>query len=124
MFKKSKSSYARGHFAEKKAMLFLLLHGWWPVAMNYVVGRGTGAGEVDLICVRGKTIIFVEVKCRSTIRQAAEALTLKNQMRVAKSSAVFLKNHPKYQKFQVRYDAVLMAPKTWPKHVKGAWQIL
>lgn len=85
-----KSNHARGHFAEKIACLYLMMKGWWPVKMNYVVGRGTGAGEVDLILVRGKTLIFVEVKYRPTLVQAMEAITVQNQIRVAKSSAVFL----------------------------------
>ena len=119
-----KSNHARGHFAEKIACLYLMLKGWWPVKMNYVVGRGTGAGEVDLILVRGKTLIFVEVKYRPTLVQAMEAITVQNQIRVAKSSAVFLQKNPKYKDYQVRYDAVLLAPKKWPKHLQNAWSLM
>lgn len=119
-----KSNHARGHFAEKIACLYLMLKGWWPVKMNYVVGRGTGAGEVDLILVRGKTLIFVEVKYRPTLVQAMEAITVQNQIRVAKSSAVFLQKNPKYKDYQVRYDAILLAPKKWPKHLQNAWSLM
>lgn len=119
-----KSNHARGHFAEKIACLYLMMKGWWPVKMNYVVGRGTGAGEVDLILVRGKTLIFVEVKYRPTLVQAMEAITVQNQIRVAKSSAVFLQKNPKYKDYQVRYDAVLLAPKKWPKHLQNAWSLM
>ena len=119
-----KSNHFRGHFAEKIACFYLMCHGWWPVCLNYTVGRGTGAGEVDLIMERGKTLIFVEVKYRKTLIQAMEAITVQNQMRVARSSANFLKQHPKYQTYQVRYDAVLLAPGRWPKHLPGAWRIL
>ena len=119
-----KSNHARGHFAEKIASLYLMMKGWWPVKMNYVVGRGTGAGEVDLILVRGKTLIFVEVKYRPTLVQAMEAITVQNQIRVAKSSAVFLQKNPKYKDYQVRYDAILLAPKKWPKHLQNAWSLM
>lgn len=119
-----KSNHARGHFAEKIACLYLMMKGWWPVKMNYVVGRGTGAGEVDLILVRGKTLIFVEVKYRPTLVQAMEAITVQNQIRVAKSSAVFLQKNPKYKDYQVRYDAILLAPKKWPKHLQNAWSLM
>lgn len=119
-----KSNHARGHFAEKIACLYLMLKGWWPIKINYVVGRGTGAGEVDLILVRGKTLIFVEVKYRPTLIQAMEAITVQNQIRVAKSSAVFLQKNPKYKDYQVRYDAVLLAPKKWPKHLQNAWSLM
>ena len=119
-----KSNQARGHFAEKIACLYLMMKGWWPIKMNYVVGRGTGAGEVDLILVRGKTLIFVEVKYRPTLVQAMEAITVQNQIRVARSSAVFLQQNPKYKDYQVRYDAVLLAPKKWPKHLQNAWSLM
>ena len=92
--------------------------------MNYVVGRGTGAGEVDLIMVRGKTLIFVEVKYRPTERQAMEAISVQNQMRVVRTSAAFLKRYPAYQTYRVRYDAVLMTPRRWPRHLVDAWRVL
>ena len=118
------SNHQKGHFMEKIACLFLMAKGWWPLKMNYVVGRGTGAGEVDLIMVRGKTLIFVEIKYRKTLIQAMEAISIQNQVRVAKTSAVFLQQHPQYQKYQIRYDAVLMAPRRWPKHLPNAWSVL
>jgi putative endonuclease len=101
-----------------------MMKGWRPVKMNYVVGRGTGAGEVDLILVRGKTLVFVEVKYRPTLVQAMEAITVQNQIRVARSSAVFLQQNPKYKDYQVRYDSVLLAPKKWPKHLQNAWSLM
>ena len=74
--------------------------------------------------MRGKTLIFVEVKYRPTLIQAMEAITVQNQIRVAKSSAVFLQKNPKYKDYQVRYDAVLLAPKKWPKHLQNAWSLM
>ena len=118
------TNYQKGHLAEKIACLFLIFKGWWPLALNFVVGRGTGAGEVDLIMKRGKTLIFVEVKYRPTLIQAMEAISVQNQIRVAKTSAVFLQKNPRYQNYRIRYDAVLMAPRRWPKHLPNAWSIM
>ena len=59
-----KSNYRAGHFAEKIALLWLICQGYRPLHINYVTGRGTGAGEVDLIMKRGKTLVFIEVKKR------------------------------------------------------------
>jgi putative endonuclease len=58
------TNYKAGHRAEKIALLWLMLKGYRLVAKNFVVGRGTGAGEVDLIVKKGKTLVFVEVKKR------------------------------------------------------------
>lgn len=118
------SNHARGHFAEKIAALFLLAKGYVPVKMNWIVGRGTGAGEVDLIVRRGRTLVFVEVKYRTTMAKAAEAITMQNRIRVSRSSAAFLRAYPQYQAYQVRYDAILMAPKSWPRHIQNAWSVL
>ncbi|MBQ7412719.1 MAG: YraN family protein [Alphaproteobacteria bacterium] len=118
------SNHSKGHFAEKLACLYLMGHGWWPVKMNFIVGRGTGAGEVDLIMERRKTLIFVEVKYRPTFEQAMAAITVHNQVRVARTSAAFLQQYPKYRSYQVRYDALLLSPKKWPKHIPNAWSVL
>ena len=118
------TNYKKGHLAEKIACLFLMLKGWRPICLNYIVGRGTGAGEVDLIMKRGRTLIFVEVKYRSTLIQAMEAISVQNQIRVAHTSAVFLQKNPRFRNYQIRYDAVLMAPYRWPKHIPNAWSIM
>ncbi|MBR3912897.1 MAG: YraN family protein [Alphaproteobacteria bacterium] len=122
---KKKTNYATGHFAEKIAFWFLRLKGYRFVAKNFTVKRGTGAGEIDLIMTKGKTIIFFEVKKRRTYGAAAEAITIQNQMRVVKSSAVFLQKNPQYASFQMRYDAILFSEFHFlPCHIKNAWRIL
>lgn len=118
------TAYQRGHRPEKWACFFLMMKGYIPVCLNFVVGRGTGAGEVDLIMRRGKTLVFVEVKRRPTLMDALHAITPMSQARISRTSAVFLARNPRYQTYQVRYDAVLMAPKCWPRHLKGAWRVL
>lgn len=115
------TNYKVGHLAEKIALLWLICKGYWPVAMNFVVGRGTGAGEVDLIVRRGKTLVFVEVKKRSNETKGREAIHQKNQSRIQRTAEVFLARNPKYKNFNVRYDAVFLSPGQWPKHLKNAW---
>lgn len=117
-------NHKTGHFYEKLAQLFLMFKGYSLIARNYVTGRGTGAGEVDLIMKRGKTLIFVEVKKRPTLNDALHAITLNNQQRVITASAAFLAHHPQYSTYNIRYDAVLFAPKRFPKHLKEAWRVL
>ena len=116
------TNYKVGHFAEKIALAWLMLRGYWPVAMNFVVGRGTGAGEVDLIVRRGKTLVFVEVKKRPTEAKGRLAIHPKNQSRITRTSEVFLARQPKYKHFNIRYDAVFISPKHFPKHLINAWR--
>ncbi len=121
----SKNSYKTGRLAECIARFFLLLKGYRLVRKNYVVGRGTGAGEIDLIVKKGTTLVFVEVKKRKTYQEALEAITLQHQIRIVKTSAVFLKNYPRYQNDMIRYDAVVFRDKSiWPRHIQNAWSVL
>ncbi|MDD3669287.1 MAG: YraN family protein [Alphaproteobacteria bacterium] len=118
------TNHKTGHRMERLALLFLMLKGYRPVARNYVVGRGTGAGEVDLIVRRGRTLVFVEVKYRPSLTQAVQAITAENQIRVARASAAFIARNPRWRGHAVRYDAVLMAPRRWPRHLAGAWRVM
>ncbi len=120
-----KTNYATGHFAETIASWYLRLKGYHFVARNFVVKRGTGAGEIDLIMTKGKTIVFVEVKKRRTYNLAAEAITIENQMRVVRSSAVFLKKQPQFNTYKMRYDAILFSSYHFlPRHILNAWRVL
>lgn len=122
---KKPSNHARGHFAETIALWYLRMKGYRLVQKNFVVKKGTGAGEIDLIMTKGKTIVFFEVKKRHTYGAAAEAITVNNKMRVVKSSAVFLQKHPEFSNYEMRYDAVLFSNHHFlPRHIPNAWRIL
>ena len=58
-----------GKTAEFIALQYLRLKGYVLVARNYVTGRGTGAGEVDLIIKNQTDIVFVEVKKRKNLER-------------------------------------------------------
>ena len=113
-----------GKLAEDIAAFCLMCKGYKIVARNYVTGRGTRAGEIDIIAAKGKTLIFVEVKKRPTRTQARYAIDGKNQTRVVRASAVFLARRPQYQNYAIRYDAVIYGNSLWPTHIQNAWQVL
>lgn len=115
------TNYKAGHRAEKWALFWLRLKGYHLVAKNFVVGRGTGAGEVDLIVRRGKTLVFVEVKKRPDEMTALNAIRPKNQKRIERTSQVFLSRFPKYKDYEIRYD-VIMIINGLPKHLPNAWR--
>ncbi len=120
-----KDTYRTGRLYERLSAWYLRLKGYHVVAQNFKVGRGTGAGEIDLIVQKGKILVFVEVKRRPTFREAIEAITLQNQMRVVRSSGVFLKKNTQFRTCLIRYDALLWQAGTWgPKHIQNAWRVL
>ena len=118
-----KSNYHTGHFAEKIALFMFIFKGYWPVAVNYVTGRGTGASEVDLIVKRNNTLVFVEVKKRQNIMTSGEAITPKAQQRIARAAEIFLAKNSKYQNYQIRFDAILFKNNFLPHHIKDAWRL-
>ena len=76
------NNYRSGKWAEFLARLYLRLHGYQIVAKNIIVGRGTTAGEIDIIACKHKCLVFVEVKKRRTLDEAAYAITLKQRQRL------------------------------------------
>ena len=103
--------------AEYAALLFLMGKAYLPIALRYK----TPVGEIDLIMRRGNTLIFVEVKSRTSHDAAATAIHTLNQARVVQASQVFLKHMPRYQSLHVRFDAVLIAWYKWPRHQRNAF---
>ena len=112
---------ATGHETGLKAELFaavaLMLKGYRIVARRY----RTPLGEIDLVARRGRTLCFVEVKRRATYNEGAEAIHAKNRARVSNAAALYLQKHPEYSGMDIRFDAAIIAPNAWPRHIPQAW---
>ena len=106
-----------GRGAEFIAAWYLRLKGFGILHRRY---RNPG-GEIDLIARRGKLIIFVEVKARADTRDAAEAITPRQQRRIRRAGEIFLAAAPELVALNSRFDAVLVAPWRLPVHIPGAW---
>lgn len=115
------NSYIRGKYAEFLARNYMRLHGFSVVEQNYVCGRGTTAGEIDFIAKRGKLLVFVEVKQRSSLEAAAYSISPRQQQRLIRGAQNFLKNNPQFNGFDMRFDAILIALPLTVKHIENAW---
>ncbi|MEK7245138.1 MAG: YraN family protein [Pseudomonadota bacterium] len=116
------SRASMGRAGEFAAALLLRLKGYRVLARRFSVGAGTGAGEVDLIARRGRTLAFVEVKTRADLGSAAEAVLPEQRRRIVRAAEAFLAGRPALQGLEVRFDAVLVAPGRIPRHLPGAWR--
>ena len=110
-----------GKTAEFIALQYLRFKGYYLVARNYVTGRGTGAGEIDLIIKNKTTLVFVEVKKRRNLTEAAYAVKPAQQERIRRAAEVFLAHHPEYTGFDIRFDAVLVAFPLKIQHIPNAF---
>lgn len=115
------NSYTKGKIAEFLARMYMRLHGFSIVEQNYVSGRGTTAGEIDFIAKRGKLLVFAEVKQRSSLDNAAYAIKPMQQQRLIRGAKNFLKNHPQYAGYDIRFDAVLVTLPFSIRRISNAW---
>lgn len=111
------SGYQKGLQAEFFAKLYLRLKGYRIVAERF----RTLVGEIDLIARQGRRLVFIEVKLRKTTDTAAEAIHAKNRARVSRAAELYLQKHLEYTGWEIRFDALLMAPGAWPQHIRNAW---
>jgi putative endonuclease len=111
--------------AERQGRRGEILAAWLlRVKLYRVVERRfkTPVGEIDLIASRFGTTVFVEVKTRGRAEAAAEALAKVNTRRLVRAAQYYLARHPRLAETPLRFDVILLAPKTPPRHLKNAFQ--
>jgi putative endonuclease len=112
-----RAAFRLGLSAENRAAVLLMVKGYRIVARRW---RGP-IGEIDIIARRRKLLVFVEVKARASLDDAAEAVTPEQQRRVALAAAAWLAHRPDNADCDIRFDAVLVAPRRWPRHIRAAF---
>jgi len=111
----------KGHFAEFYARMFLRLKGYTIKEKNFITGKGTTAGEVDIIALKAHTLVFVEVKERQSIKNALYAIKPMQQQRIINAAKFYIARHKQYQNHNIRFDAVFISG-IRIKHISNAWQ--
>lgn len=119
MWRKKKAADARGHVAEAKALALLLLKGFRPLARRF----SAAGGEIDLVMLRGDTVVFVEVKARADLDAAYLAIDARKRRRFSRAARAWLSRNPWAMSRVLRADAVFVAPRRWPRHVVSAFEI-
>jgi len=83
-----------------------------------IVGRGLryAFGELDLVAVDGRTVVFVEVKTRQSAESEhpAEAVGREKQRRITRAALAFLKEHRLLEN-PSRFDVIAVV---WPRGVR------
>jgi len=101
------STHGEGQRGEDIAAVYLRLKGYRILERNYRVPQG----EIDLVCRKGDTIIFVEVKRRKTLSHGSplEAVTTHKVSRLSAAAAVYLARHSG-ETLNARFDVVALSP--------------
>jgi putative endonuclease len=109
---------------EQVAARFLKRQGYVIVAR----GERDRIGEIDLVAVDGKTIVFVEVKTRASHDRGhpAEAVDPDKQRQLTRVALSYLRRHDLLE-YSARFDVIAI---TWPadqkqptiEHIKNAFE--
>jgi putative endonuclease len=111
------AAFNTGLSAESRAAALLMAKGYRILAKRF----RTPHGEIDLVAKRRNLIAFVEVKARATLDEAAFAVTPRQQARIIDAAQAWLAAHPEYAEFELRFDAILIAPRRLPRHLLAAF---
>ena len=108
-----------GRRAEWVAAALLTLKGYRILARGFAVA----GGEIDIVALRGDSLAFVEVKARADLDSTLAAIDGAKRRRIARAAAVWLARNAWAAGFAFRGDAVLIAPRRWPRHVVDAFPV-
>jgi putative endonuclease len=112
------AAFRLGLSAEMRAAALLMAKGFRIAARRF----RSSAGEIDLVARRGNLLLFVEVKARERFDDAAYSVTERQKRRIAAAAAAWLAEHPDDAARDIRFDALLVAPRRWPRHIPAAFE--
>lgn len=103
-----------GHMGEAVAAKYYIRQGYLLLNHNY----RTRMGELDLILYKANTIVFAEVKTRTSAQRAApaEAVDYYKQQRLIAAAGQYLQQSP-YADANIRFDVVEVLP------AGSGWQV-
>lgn len=110
-------AFQTGISAESRAAAYLLAKGYRILARRF----RTRFGEIDIVVRRRNLLAFVEVKARASLDDAAYAVTPQQRRRIIAAAEAWLMHHPEHAQLDCRFDAILIAPKSLPRHLTAAF---
>jgi putative endonuclease len=99
-------------------------------AAAYLVGRGyaiaarrfkSKVGEVEIVARRDAELVFVEVKARRRLDDAAWSITPRQQKRIVAAAEAWLADHPDDGACNIRFDVILVARTGHAQHIPAAF---
>lgn len=108
-----------GAIGEQKACDFLKKQGYKILDRNVRFNRQS---EIDIIAMKSKTVVFVEVKTRNddTCGNPLEAITKSKYNNVKKGAMMYLEQSElEYDKFRIDAVSVVLEPKLVINHLEN-----
>ncbi len=116
----SPTARQQGQQAEEAACKYLLANGLELYSRNYYCRHG----EIDLIMGDNNTLVFIEVRYRSSSRfgSGAETVGPRKQARIVAAATHYLQANPKQARRPARFDVIFMCSTDTIQWVKDAFQ--
>jgi len=111
------AAFRTGLSAESRAAMLLVAKGFRIIARRW----RSPVGEIDIVARRRSLLVFVEVKARNDLDDAAESVTVRQRSRIAAAAEAWLATYPDPSVTEMRFDAILVAPGKMPRHIPGAF---
>lgn len=112
-------AHRTGLDAEAIAEAALAREGWRVLARRC----RTPAGELDLVAEREGLLAFIEVKARPSFREAAFALSPRQQARLLAAGEAWMATNPGHGAAGVRFDVILVAADGAARRIADAFRI-
>lgn len=105
-----------GRQAERDAEAYLAAQGYTVLARRL----RSPAGEIDLVLADRDILLFVEVKARPSLAEAAYAVSPRQQARLLAAAGAVMAQHPEWARSCTRFDVVLFGAGGACRHIEDA----
>jgi putative endonuclease len=110
-------AFRTGISAESRAAMVLVAKGFRILARRW----RSPVGEIDIVARRRSLLVFVEVKAREKLDDAAWSVTERQRGRIVAAAQAWLARYPDEKITDIRFDAMLVAPGRIPRHIPAAF---
>lgn len=107
-----------GRRGEVLAALLLMLKGYRVLGFRLASPQG----EIDLLALKGGVLAVVEVKRRTTLETALEAVRPDQRQRLRRAATAIAAGRPALKGATIRLDLIALAPGRLPRHIPDAWK--
>jgi len=115
----------RGLKARRDGRLGELLCAFWLILKGYRILSfrvRTPQAEIDVLAFKSDVVAVVEVKRRTQIDAALDAVTPRQRDRLRRAARALAARRPDLAHAAIRLDLVAFAPGRWPRHIPDAWR--
>ncbi len=107
-----------GRRGEVLAALLLMARGYRILGFRLAAPQG----EIDILALKGGVLAVVEVKRRTTLENALEAVQAEQRERLRRSAMALVAARPVLKGATIRLDLIALAPGRLPRHITDAWK--